>query len=103
MPWYGADANKGVLNPWYGGGISPLQGLEAKVVAGGAAGDIAVTGIGEYDDLVAVFYHDAATPALTDLTSEFTITADDTINNTGGTSTAAGTVMVVWAGANEAA
>lgn len=101
MSWYGAQENKGDLSPWYGGEHIPAVGLEAAVVAGAVAGDITVTGIRAEDDLVAVFFHDPGGPSLTDLTSEFTITADDTINNTGGTSTAAGTVMVVWAAANE--
>lgn len=60
--------------------------------SGAAAGDVTVTGIKPDDELVAVInLADAA-----DLTDEFTITADDTINNAGGTSTATDNLLVTW-------
>lgn len=85
-------------------------GLRFKVVNGGAAGDITVPGIAAGDILEAVFAAaftiNDATPAddspidLTssagDLTSEFSVTAAGTINNAGGTSTAANILFVVY-------
>ena len=67
--------------------------LFTRVVAGAAAGDLVVTGIQLYDDLIFVQRIDAAGA---NLVAEFTVTADDTINNLGGTSTAAQTVLVMW-------
>ena len=64
------------------------------VVAGGAAGDITVTGITTDDDLVGVIEFASGVP--TDRTAEFTITATNTINNTGGTSTAGDTLVVTY-------
>lgn len=72
--------------------------LRQVVISGGAAGDLAVTGIDPHDSLVAVQRFVGAGVAVTDvadLTSEFTITAVDTINNTGGTNTT-GDKLVVW-------
>ena len=80
-------------------------GLKFAVVAGGAAGAHTVTGIrlgsqgkqsgNKGDQLIAVLNHtDAA--AIVDLTSEFTITADDTIDNTGGTATTSDQLIVVY-------
>ena len=71
---------------------------------GAAAGDVPVVGgIKKGDKLLRVvvvsFDGDGDTVASADLTSEFTITADDTINNTGGTSTADSLVLVQWASA----
>lgn len=77
------------------------QNLRFALVNGGAAGDITVTGITVDDTLEAVFAAaftiNSGTPAdddpidltssVGDVTSEFTITADDTINNTSGTAT----------------
>lgn len=62
------------------------------VIAGGAAGDHTVMGIAPADVLVAVL--DLTTPA--DLTSECTISATDTINNTGGTDTTGDDLLVWW-------
>ena len=62
-------------------------------VAGAAAGAMTVTGIKKGDKLIAVVRIDAAGA---DLVSEFTVTADNTIDNTGGTSTAGQTVLVMW-------
>lgn len=58
---------------------------------GAAAGDVVAAGVLVTDRLRAVVN-------MTDgdtLTSEFTITADDTINNTGGTATTADFLLVV--------
>ena len=84
--------------------------LRMAVVNGGAAGNLTVTGIST-DDIIerifaAAFTINAATPAdnspidLTasagDLTSQFSVTAADTINNTGGTTTANNIVFVLY-------
>jgi len=72
--------------------------VKATVIAGGAAGDHTVTGISTSDSLVAVLYDDLADAgeSLTDITSEFSITAADTINNAGGTDTTGGALIVVY-------
>lgn len=61
------------------------------LVTGAVAGDLTVTGIKPGDELVSVLDLTGA-----DLTSEFTITAADTINNAGGTSSATNQVLVTW-------
>lgn len=70
-----------------------VQDLTSRMVAGAAAGNITVTGIKVGDRLVLV---QSLTAATANIASEFTVTADNTINNTGGTSTATQTVLVVW-------
>lgn len=68
------------------------------VVAGAVAGDVAVAGIKVTDKLKAVIFYAGAGVDVTDvsnLTSEFTITAKDTINNTGGTDTSGGKLEVI--------
>jgi hypothetical protein len=67
------------------------------LVAGGAAGNLTVTGIKTSNRLLLVAKIVDAGQAYTDLTSEFTISAANTINNTGGTTTASSHVVVVWA------
>lgn len=71
----------------------PLGELRVRTVAGAAAGNITVTGINAGDKLVAVQRVNAAGA---DLVSEFSVTADDTINNTGGTATTGMTLLVMW-------
>ncbi len=70
------------------------QLLKVALVAGGAAGDITVTGIATADNLVMVLHNTAGT--LADLTSEFTISAANTINNTGGTDTSSDQLVVFY-------
>ena len=65
--------------------------LVQTIVAGGVAGNITVTGILPTDTLVAVLDIAGA-----DLTSEFTITAADTINNAAGTSSSASQLLVTY-------
>ena len=71
--------------------ITNFSDVNLKVVAvsGGSAGDVTVSGISTDDALVAVIDVDVDTSSggLADLTSEFSISADDTINNGGGTAT----------------
>lgn len=63
--------------------------------AGAAAGAVTVTGVAVGDSLVYVLkVVEANPPTVTDLTSEFTVTGTNTINNTGGTSSAGETLAV---------
>ncbi len=71
--------------------------LRYATIDGGAAGPLTVTGIRVNDVLKAVQRVDAAAANLVD---EFTITADDTIDNTGGTATTGFVLLVVWAAAS---
>jgi hypothetical protein len=72
--------------------------IKATLIAGGAAGNHTVTGIQTTDNLVAVLQVDAtdASETYADLTSEFTISAADTINNAGGTNTTGCGLLVVY-------
>lgn len=74
-----------------------LFGTKTAVANGGSAGNITVTGIATTDVLEAVLYFPISTGIVTsvsDLTSEFSITAANTINNTGGTATTSGKLEV---------
>jgi len=79
---------------------SDARNLKIKLVAGAAAGNIALPGIKKIDQLVSVvaFGLTEGVPntfsGIADLTSEFKINADDQINNTGGTSTLSKLVIV---------
>jgi len=64
------------------------------LIAGAAAGDVTVTGILLTDTLISVIHNTAG--ALVDLTSEFTIDSDDTINNDGGTGTGSDDLLVTY-------
>jgi len=72
--------------------------VKATLIAGGAAGNHTVSGISTGDHLVAVLQVDAtdASETYDDLTSEFTISAANTINNTGGTNTTGSGLLVIW-------
>jgi hypothetical protein len=66
-------------------------------LAGAAAGNVTLTGIKVNEDfLKSVTSVVLATGVGTDLTSEFNIIANDTIDNTGGTSSAGAQLIVVW-------
>ena len=81
---------------------NPTQSRTGKLtkvnatIAGGIAGDHTVTGIKTTDTLVAVVHIDDTTHVGTDKTSEYTISAADTINNTAGTSSASTHVAVAY-------
>lgn len=81
-------------------GTIPRDAVRQAVVAGGAAGNFTVTGIKPRDQLVSVvaFQVGAAVgvDGVEDLTSEFAVTAADTINNAAGTATTNGFVVVTW-------
>lgn len=69
------------------------------LVAGDVAGNITVTGIkagDRLDSVIQYVYTAGATTDVTDLTAEFTITADNTINNTGHTDTTGNKLLVSW-------
>lgn len=92
------------INVLIGSGSEPGQAnlpsgfLKVNLVAGGAAGNLTLTGIAVGDEIafVGVFTTAASIATLADLTAEFSVTAPNTINNTGGTSTASNQLMVVW-------
>jgi predicted oxidoreductase len=67
--------------------------LRTRVVDGAVAGNITVTGIKPGDVLKAVQRIDEAGA---NLVGEFAITADNTINNAGGTSTATQLLLIIW-------
>lgn len=72
--------------------------LKRAVVTGGAAGDMTLAAIAATDTLVAVLLFVGAGVAVTDivdLTSEFTVAAGK-INNTGGTATTGGKLLVLY-------
>lgn len=75
------------------------QLLKMAVVAGGSAGDFTVTGIAVGDTLVGVLlFAGAGTDVtnVTDLTSEYSISAANTINNDGGTASTSGKLVVFY-------
>jgi hypothetical protein len=83
----------------FGEGAGSLQAaarLESRVIAGGAAGNLTVTGIKQGDSLQMVQRVDAAGANLRD---EFTVSANDTINNTAGTNTTGFILLIVWTAA----
>jgi hypothetical protein len=83
-----------------------FEKLKRKSVIGAVAGNLALPGIKKGDRLIAVEVIDftlvEGTPnvrtwaAPVDLTAEFTVTADDVINNAAGTSTANKLVQVLY-------
>ncbi len=76
---------------------SPGRRPKVFLAAGAAAGNVTVTGIATTDTLVSVlvFTTAASIATVADLTAEFTITATDTVNNTGGTSTANNQLLII--------
>jgi len=72
--------------------------LKLTIVAGAAAGNVTVTGIKTTDYLISVLFVDFTDASETgsDLTSEFSITAANTINNTGGTASTGGFLIVAY-------
>ena len=67
---------------------------------GGAAGDLTATGVKSTDKLLlvqALVLDTGAPNAVSDLTSEFSITANNTVNNSGGTATTGAFVAVTVA------
>jgi hypothetical protein len=80
-------------------GAIPRNAVTQAVVAGAAAGNITVTGIKTRDTLVSVLRAVGGGTDVTDvtnLTAEFSITAANTINNTGGTATTGSKLIVTY-------
>jgi len=91
---------------------NPTKGrgnIKMTVVAGAAAGDVTVTGIAPGDELIAVLAIDftlsEGTPntrdwdvgtTTKDLTSEFKVSAANTINNSNGTSSSNKILLVAY-------
>lgn len=76
--------------------LAQVRGLKLTVIAGGSAGDHTVTGIATADHLISVIHLDLGSNAETDMTADFSITAANTINNTGGTDTTNDTLLVMY-------
>lgn len=75
------------------------SGATLTAIAGGSAGNHTVTGIATSDTLEGVIHFAETTDTLDtmdDLTSEFTISAADTINNADGTDTTGGFLLVSY-------
>lgn len=79
-------------------------GTSVTAIAGGSAGNHTVTGITTSDALISVVRLNrdatAANIDLSTITSEFTITAANTINNAGGTDTTGDTLLITYADAS---
>lgn len=73
---------------------APVHLVKFALIDGGAAGNHTVTGIALGDQLLHVLHNTAGT--LADLTSEFSISAADTIANAGGTATTSDQLLVVY-------
>lgn len=69
--------------------------LERSTIAGGAAGNHTVAGVGASDTLVSVVRVTAA-GVYSVLTSEFSVTAANTINNAAGTATSNDILHIEW-------
>lgn len=84
----------------------PITTIEGGVtvthVAGGSAGDFTLTGITTEDELLSVEAEDTTSGVTTNLTAQFTITAANTINNTGGTASTGKVLIVRWRDASAA-
>lgn len=72
--------------------------IKMALIAGGAAGNHTVTGIAAGDALIGVLHlpADGTAEDIADLTSEFVVSAANTINNTGGTATTSGKLLVFY-------
>lgn len=86
----------------------PDTNIRQFIAAGAVAGDITVTGLRKGDKIISVVYRLTAAGNLADFTSEFgsggagdkrgngaILTRDNVINNTGGTTTASGQIIVL--------
>jgi len=79
-------------------GAIKRDSVKTTIIAGGAAGNHTITGIKTRDQLVSVLFVDFTDASETgsDLTSEFSISAANTINNTGGTDSTGGFLVVTY-------
>jgi len=77
------------------------RAIGSAIIPGAAAGAHTLAGpINLDDDLLSVAHVSADLVTLVDLTSEFTITAANVIDNTAGTTSAGNFLLVVWAEGN---
>ncbi len=67
--------------------------IKSRTVAGAVAGNLAVLGIKKGDKVLLV---QPVNVAAANIAAEFTATADDVINNAGGTTSATQVVLVMW-------
>lgn len=99
---YGGTITRGdqLTSDANGKAIAAVNREYTKTIAGGAAGALTLTGILTTDTLESVIVLDrdatAANITLIDLTSEFSISAADTITNTGGTATSGNALLVTY-------
>ncbi len=98
---YGGTVTRGqpLTTDANGKAVVAVPALKQPEIDGGSAGDHTVTGILQTDELVSVLQVDIDTGNVVDvvdLTSEFTISAANTINNTGGTDTTGDTLIVTY-------
>jgi len=79
-------------------GAIPRDALVQTIIAGGSAGAHTVTGIAVADTLISVIELDMTDASETgaDLLSEFTISAANAIDNTAGTDTTGGFLVVAY-------
>ncbi|MFQ5775856.1 MAG: hypothetical protein ACE5GS_15140 [Kiloniellaceae bacterium] len=79
-------------------GALPRDAVKTTIIAGGVAGAHTVTGIKTRDSLVSVLHLDMTDASETgaDLTAEFSISAANTIDNTAGTATTGGFLVVTY-------
>ena len=79
--------------------VKQLRGIKQTVIDGGSAGNHTLTGIATEDHLISVVHLEGSGSAITgaaDLTAEFSITAANTINNTSGTDSTNGVLIVLY-------
>ena len=87
--------------PGAGAQVSSISGTAfgKAVITGAAAGNLTAPGIATTSKLLSVIQYIGGGTAVTgiaDLTSQFTITAVNTINNTGGTNTTGSQLFAQW-------
>lgn len=87
-----------VMHPAPSASRSADHGIKVALIDGGAAGDHTVTGIAVGDELIFVgmFATKASIATLADQTAEHSVSAADTINNTGGTSSASNQLFIIY-------
>jgi len=76
-----------------------LTSLRFAKIVGGVAGNHTLTGLKLNDRLLSVLQFEKTAANITDLvdlTAEFTITADDTINNAAGTDTSTDALLIIY-------
>lgn len=78
--------------------LAPGTGMKTKLINGGSAGNHTVTGIASGDEIIFVAHISTAASVATiaDLTSEFSITGANTINNAAGTDTTSDQLWVFY-------